>query len=60
MLIKIEKASTSEGWNVWMDGWCVAFCSYAQAFAFVTRLEGRINSPHPLPVSVGKLELELS
>ncbi|MCY1455816.1 hypothetical protein D9M71_729800 [compost metagenome] len=60
MLIKIEKASTSEGWNVWIDAWRVEFCSYAQALAFVNRLECRINSPHPLPVSVDKLELELS
>ncbi|PWK35757.1 hypothetical protein C7534_11699 [Pseudomonas sp. OV226] len=60
MLIKIEKASTPEGWNVWMNEWCVKFHSYAQALAFVNRLEGRINASHTLPVSVDALELEPS
>ena len=60
MLIKIEKASTPEDWNVWMNQWCVKFRSYAQAVAFVNRLEGRINSPHTLPVSVDSRALELA
>ncbi|WP_085717616.1 hypothetical protein [Pseudomonas sp. B28(2017)] len=60
MLIKIEKASTPEGWNVWMNAWCVKFRSYAQAVAFVNRLEDRINAPHPLPVSKDSLALELT
>ncbi|WPN49716.1 MULTISPECIES: hypothetical protein [unclassified Pseudomonas] len=60
MLIKIEKAVTPEGWNVWMDAWCVKFRSYAEALAFADKLEYRINSPHPLPFSVDILELELA
>ncbi|CAI8929400.1 MULTISPECIES: hypothetical protein [Pseudomonas] len=58
MLIKIEKASKPEGWNVWMNAWCVEFRSYAEALAFVIRLEGRINAPHPLPISTARLLLE--
>ncbi|PBJ20534.1 MULTISPECIES: hypothetical protein [Pseudomonas] len=60
MLIKIEKASKPEGWNVWMNTWCVEFRSYAEALAFVSRLEARINAPHPLPGSTARLLLELA
>ncbi|MFY0732288.1 hypothetical protein [Pseudomonas sp. NFX15] len=60
MLIKIEKASKPEAWNVWMNEWCVEFRSYAQALAFVSRLEGRINAPHHLPASIDKRILEPS
>jgi hypothetical protein len=59
MLIKIEKASTPEYWNVWMNAWCVKFRSYAEALAFVNRLEGRINAPHFLPIREDRLLLEL-
>jgi hypothetical protein len=58
MLIRIEKARTPQDWNVWMNAWCVKFRSYAEALAFVSRLEGRINAPHLLPVSEDRLVLE--
>jgi hypothetical protein len=60
MLIKIEEADTPEGWLVWMDAWCVKFRSYAEAEAFVKRLEGRINAAHPLPISINRPMVELS
>lgn len=54
VLIKIEVASTTEGWVVWMDAWCVKFRSYVEAEAFMERLEGRINAPHPQPISFNR------
>lgn len=48
MQIRIEEASTPEGWLVWMDAWCVSFRSYAEADAFVKQLEDRLNAPPPL------------
>jgi hypothetical protein len=60
MLIKIEKARAHEGWNVWMNAWAVKFKSYAEAAAFVSRLESRIKAPHPLPGSIERPALAFS
>ncbi|MCU1752300.1 hypothetical protein [Pseudomonas sp. 6D_7.1_Bac1] len=60
MLIRIEEAGTTEGWVVQMDAWCVKFRSYAEALAFVKRLEDRLNAPHPLPVSLNRAVTEPS
>lgn len=60
MLIRIEEANTPEGWIVWLDACCVRFHSYAEAEAFVTKLEDRINAAHPLPISINRPVLELS
>lgn len=60
MLIKIEEAETPEGWLVWMDAWCFRFRSYAEAEAFVERLESRLNAHHPLPISMNRPVAETS
>ena len=60
MLIKVERGSTSDDWLVWMNAWCVKFRSYAEAEEFVKRLKGRIHAPHPYPIGMGRLVIELS
>lgn len=60
MLIRIEKANTPEGWLVWMDAWCVKFRCCAKAEAFVKTLEDRVNTAHPLPISINRPVVELS
>lgn len=60
MQIRIEEANTPEGWLVWIDAWCVKFRSYAEAEAFVKRLEDRVNAAHPLPISINRPVLEIS
>lgn len=59
-MIRIEEAKTPEGWIVWMDAFCVKFRSYAEAEAFVKRLENRVNAAHPLPRSINRPVLEES
>lgn len=60
MLIKIEETETPEDWLVWMNAWRVKFHSYAEAEAFVKRLEGRINAAHPSPISISRPMAEVS
>jgi hypothetical protein len=60
MQIRIEEANTPEGWLVWMDAWRANFRSYAEAEAFVKRLEDRVNASHPLPISINRPVVELS
>ncbi len=60
MLIKIERGSTSDDWIVWMNAWCVKFRCYAEAEAFVKKLNDRINASHPLPIGIDRLVIELS
>lgn len=60
MLIKVERGRTADDWLVWMNAWCVKFRSYAEAEEFVNRLKGRINAPHPYPIGIDRLVIELS